>query len=185
MELLALFDHDGNVTDEKIERVHKKDVPKGRYFRVVLVFIQNSKGEFLIQRVSKSKGHVFATTGGHVTYKKTSLDTVKSEVFEELGIVIDDKDVMLFETENRSIAFQDSYYMKMDIDINELTLQEEEVEEVKWMSVSDIFKLIEEDKFRKGNIYPFYDLLELLKENNFSKVPLFFNRNRPYQKLDI
>ena len=41
-----------------------KEVPNGKYFRIVIIFIQNNNGEFLIQKVSKEKGNEYATTGG-------------------------------------------------------------------------------------------------------------------------
>lgn len=181
MEWLALFDKDGNVTPDTIRRDCKKEIPKGRYFKVVLVFIQNHKGEFLIQKVSKEKGHIYATTSGHVSYQNTALETVKKEVLEELGIIIQDEEIIHFETENRTIALQESYYIKKDIDIKALSLQNSEVESACFLKKEEILKLIALGQFRKGNIYPFYDLLDLL-EHGFSNIPLFFYRNRPFKK---
>ena len=40
-------------------------IPEGRYIIVVLVFIQNSDGKFLIQKRSEEKNGKFATAGGH------------------------------------------------------------------------------------------------------------------------
>ena len=43
-----------------------KEVPKGFYNIVVIIFIENSKGEFLFQKTSKNKGSIWAVAGGHV-----------------------------------------------------------------------------------------------------------------------
>lgn len=63
-------------------------------------------------------------------------------------------------------AFMDVYYLKSDIDVNKLTLQDEEVESVKWLSIDEIKKLIEQDKLRKGNIKAFDSILSYLKSKN-------------------
>ncbi|MDD3340973.1 MAG: NUDIX domain-containing protein [Bacilli bacterium] len=160
MEYLGLYDNDGNDTGERIDRSKKREVPKGRYFRIVLVFIQNHKGEFLIQKVSKEKGNEYATTGGHVQDGTSSLDTAKQEVLEELGLDLETKDFDLFKTEKRSLAFQDCYYVKKDIDIKQIILQEEEVESVEWMTIQKIEALIEQKNFRIGNQSSFAFLIE-------------------------
>lgn len=159
MEYLGLYDSNGNYTGERIERSKKKEVPNGKYFRIVIIFIQNSNGEFLIQKVSKEKGNEYATTGGHVQDGVSSIDTAKQEVLEELGLSLNSDDIILFETEQHPLAFQDCYYVKKDIDINILKIQAEEVDSVEWMTIEKINSLIEIGIFRKGNINPFIDLI--------------------------
>ena len=41
------------------------------------------------------------------------------------------------------------------MDLEKLQLQEEEVEKVEWMTEEEIEQLIQNKKFRKGNIEPF------------------------------
>ncbi len=64
MEYLDLLDENKNLTGKIIERGTKFE--EGYYVNVVIVFIENSKGQFLIQKTSKQKGSTWATTGGHV-----------------------------------------------------------------------------------------------------------------------
>ena len=47
---------------------------------------------------------------------------------------------------------QKVYYLKKDIDIKDITIQEDEVEYVKWLDKRTINKLIENKEFREGNI---------------------------------
>ena len=42
--------------------------------------------------------------------------------------------------------------MKKDIDIQDITIKEDEVEYVKWLNKETINKLIENKEFREGNI---------------------------------
>ncbi len=156
MEYLSLYDNEGNVVEEKGIRGVDSKYLKG----IVIIFIENSKGEFLIQMTSKSRESVYATTGGHVDYGDTFDNTVVKEVYEELGIdiskdnIIEICDVVAF-----NHYYERVYYLKKDIDINELTLKKDEVEYVKWFSINEILDLIKENKFRDGNIEGFMNVL--------------------------
>ena len=155
MEYLDLYDENRCLTGEKILRSKDMDIPLDRYINIVIVFIENSKGEFLIQKTSKEKGSVFATTGGFVKSGSTNDKTIVEEIKEELGIDIDINDLKLVHTIKHKKAFHDAYYTMKDIDIAKLKLQKEEVEYVKWMSIEEIESLIEKGEFRKGNIESF------------------------------
>ena len=161
MEYLQVFDQEGNALNESIARNEKFSLPNGKYFKGVIIYIQNSKGEILIQKTSKQKGSEWATTGGHVPFGVSSLDTMHNEILEELGINIEIEKLEYICTEGSNkypCALQDDYFLQMDIDINQLTLQKEEVEFVKWMTVSEIEELIATNNFREGNI-PFFEHL--------------------------
>lgn len=57
-------------------------------------------------------------------------------VSEELGIDISNEkmvDSYIF-----GIAFMDAYYLKKDIEMNDLKLQDDEVESVKWFTIDQI-----------------------------------------------
>jgi len=161
VEYLDLYDENRKPIGKKIIRGEKPTI--GTYINIVIVFIENSEGKFLIQKTSKRKGSVFATTGGLVSSGYTPDDTITKEIKEELGIDVSIDELELFYTQKRGYSFQDAYYLKKDIDINELILQEDEVEYVKWLSVDEINKLIENNEFREGNIKSFNKLLEVKK----------------------
>lgn len=164
-EFLAVYNEMDELLEEKLERTKRESIEKGKYFRIVIVFIENSKHEFLIQKVVSRKGDGFATTGGHVQYGVSSLDTIVTEVEEELGIKVPKDEFQLLYTFKRSKVFQDVYYLKKEIDIHSLILQESEVEYVEWMSIEKIKQLIEDEQFRKSNIEPFNKLLEDKNKN--------------------
>ena len=161
-EYTDLYDENKNLTGEKLfrEKGTKLIVPKGRYSIVVLVFIENSKGEFLFQMTSKRKKNVWATTGGHVKSGQTSKEAITEEIKEELGIDINEDEVKLFKTYKYDDAFKDVFYIKKDIDINSLTYQEDEVEYVKYLTKDEILDLINNNgNIRKTNIDAFLDII--------------------------
>ncbi len=161
-EYTDLYDENKNLTGEKLfrEKGTKLIVPKGRYSVVVLVFIENSKGEFLFQMTSKRKKNVWATTGGHVKSGQTSKEAIIEEIKEELGIDINEDEVKLFKTYKYNDAFKDVFYIKKDIDINSLTYEKDEVEYVKYLTKDEILDLINNNgNIRKTNIDAFLDII--------------------------
>ena len=56
MELLDVYDNNGNVTGRKIIRGDKTAVlDENEHIAVAVIFIENDKGEFLIQKTSNIK----------------------------------------------------------------------------------------------------------------------------------
>ena len=148
MEYLNLYDRDGNLLSKKGIRGEKNEGLVG----IVIIFIENSKGEFLIQKTSSARNSIFATTGGHVSYGSTFLKAIVNEVNEELGIDVSNENIIEANTYIRDYYIQKVFYLKKDIDIKDITIQKSEVEYVKWLDNKTIEKLIENKEFREGNI---------------------------------
>lgn len=156
MEYLNLYDKEGNLTNEKGIRGETTN----KLIGIVLIFIENSKGEFLIQKTSPSRDSVYATTGGHVSYGSTFEETAINEVKEELGIDITNDNIILMNTYIRERVIQKIFYLKKDISINDITIQEDEVETIEWLSKEKINELIENNEFRASNIEPYKFVIE-------------------------
>lgn len=162
MELRDLYDENKKLTGEKIYK--GQDVPKGRYYITVVVFIQNSKNEFLLQKRVKKKDGKWATTGGHPVSGETSKQGIITEIKEELGIDIPEENIKLFKTIKTEDDFVDIYYLKEDIDINKIKIQKEEVSDVKWATINDIEKMIKEGEFSESHREFFGDCIKYLND---------------------
>lgn len=166
MEKRDLYDENKQKTGEIIEK--GQPVPKGKYYITVVVWMQNSEGKFLIQRTVPEKYHMWATTGGHPKAGESSLDGIVTEIKEELGLTVDANELELFKILKTEDDFVDIYYLKSDANIEEITIQEEEVEEVKWASIDEIENLINEGLFLPPHV-DFYrlclDYLNAKKDN--------------------
>lgn len=165
MEKRDLYDSNRKLTGETIFK--GEEIPEGRYIGVVLVFIQNSEGKFLIQKRSKRKNGKFATTGGHPKSGENSLQGIITEVKEEIGLDLNPEDLQLYFSgkSEKERVFWDNYYLKMDIpNIENLQLQEEEVDSIYWFSIEEIKELIKQDKFFKNHCDEFEILLEWLSK---------------------
>ena len=164
MEKRDLYDKDRNLTGEFIFK--GEPVPKGKYIIVILVMIQNSKGEFLIQKRSKQKGGKFAATGGHVKSGQTSVEGMIDEIQEEIGLTVKPEELeLLYSTrEDEQDVFFDLYYMKKDFEVSDLVLQEEEVESVSWKTKEEIDELIKKDMFFINHAEEVYRTIEILEK---------------------
>ena len=122
--------------------------------------IENSEGKFLIQKTSKEKGENYATTGGHVLSGETSKEAIIRETEEELGIDISKENIIYIGDLLFGIPIGEIYYLKKELDISKLKLQQEGVKKVEYLSEDEILKLIETDKIIKSHGLMFKKLLE-------------------------
>lgn len=163
MEKRDLYNENRELTGETIYKNEK--TPNGKYIVVVIIFIQNSEGKFLIQKRSERKNGKFATTGGHPKSGENSIQGIITEVKEEIGIDIKQEDLQLYFSgkSDEEKVFWDDYYLKIDIpNIEKLKLQEDEVESVHWFSIDEIKELMKQDKFLKNDYEEFELLLDWL-----------------------
>lgn len=162
MELRDLYNSKRILTGEVITK--EENVPSGRYYITVVVFIENVNGEFLLQKRALKKDGRWATTGGHPVSGESSLEGIVTEIKEELGQTVNQNELTLFKTIMTEDDFVDLYYMKKNININDIVLQEEDVEDIKWATREEIEKLIEDDKFSKSHEEFYRYCLEFLEK---------------------
>ncbi len=165
MEYLDIYNDQGIKTGRKIIRGDKSvQLSKNEHIAISVIFIENEKNEFLIQKTSKEKGGEYSSTGGHVDSGETPLEAILREVKEELGITLKKEEIkeygyLLFDMPLRYL-----FYCKKDISMEEITIQEEEVESIEYMTASQIEKLIKENKMLKSHAILFQELLKKQKK---------------------
>ncbi|MBP2242942.1 isopentenyldiphosphate isomerase [Cytobacillus eiseniae] len=154
MELLDIYD----INRKKTNRtwVRGEEIQSGDFHLVVHVCIFNSNGEMLIQqRQPFKKGWPNLwdlTVGGSATAGDTSQTAAQRELFEEIGLEVDFQHMRPHLTINFEKGFDDFYLIEENVDLHTLTLQEEEVQNVKWASKEDILMMI-----KNGEFIPYYE----------------------------
>lgn len=93
-EILDIIDEEDHVVGSApFSEVHKNN----HLHRIIHVFVVNSKGEILLQLRSHNKptyqGYWTMSIGGHVSSGEDYIDAAIREGKEELGLVIDTKDL--------------------------------------------------------------------------------------------
>ena len=165
MELLDLYEFDRTKTGATIVR---GDLPPydGRY-TVIHICIFDEKGNMLIQKRSSDKkswpDKWDVSVGGAVISGETSGEAASRELFEELGIM-----AYLNKTPPAlSICSEhcfDDYYVIVGKPVQEeLTLQKDEVSEVRLASKAEVFTLLREGEFvpyKEGVIELLFDMVK-------------------------
>lgn len=160
MEKRDLYDENKKLTGETIFK--GEPIPKGRYYITVAIFIQNESGQFLIQKRVMKKDGKWATTGGHPVSGESSKQGIITEIKEELGIDVKSKNIQLFKTIKTEDDFVDLYYLKENVNIKNVLVQQEEVEKVKWASIEEIKDMIQNSEFSESHTEFFMMCLDFL-----------------------
>lgn len=167
MELWDVYDINRNKTNKTM--VRGEAFEKDAYHLVIHVCIFNSKGEMLIQQRQPFKegwpNMWDITVGGSAIKGDTSQSAAERELFEEIGLRVDFTNSRPHISINFEKGFDDVYLIEQDVDINQLSLQYEEVQKVKWASKEEIFSMIE-----SGEFIPYYKSL----------IQLFFDTRKKY-----
>ena len=157
MEKRDLYDKNRNSLGIVINK--DDDIPDGCYIMVVMIIMQNSNGEFLLQKRSELKGGKWAFTGGHPKSGESSLEGIISEVKEELGIDISSEKIQLMKSNVFEKVIGDIYYVNMEFDLEKIVLQEEEVSGVMLASYGEIIDMIKNEEFFKSHGKVFMDII--------------------------
>jgi len=149
MEYLDVLNQQGEKTGEVVS--YDKAHEEGIMHRAVHVWFVNSQKELLLQKRNSTRraypNHWDISAAGHVSAGEMSLRAAQKETREELGLDLPDsafaflftieEHVVLNEGSYIANEFQDVYLVSMDVDVSKLSLQSEEVEEVRWLSLEE------------------------------------------------
>ena len=169
-EIFDIYTRDGKHLWTAPKSVCHSENP-GFYHKPVWIRIINSKNEILVQkRAATKKNHPNKRcmwASGHVLAWETTTEWAIREVYEELGVQTKKEDYKFIceyiVDETREIA--QIYLLKLDLDINEFKLQEEEVAEVKWLTYDEFKELFNSKDFVEHSDEYKEFTLNILKEN--------------------
>ncbi|MBQ9013558.1 MAG: NUDIX domain-containing protein [Bacilli bacterium] len=162
-ELRDLYDINSNKTDKTY---YKGDiVPKGYYPMVVMVVIKNSKNEFLMQKRVKKKGGDWGVTGGHPKSGETPIEGIITEVKEELGLNFSKEEFIEFDSGCDGSDCYKMYYVDKDVDINEIKVQKEELECVRWFSMDELNNMVDTNELNEDQISCFKKVCNFLDKS--------------------
>ena len=151
-EMLDIFDINGNFLGSKPRSFCHSENP-GVYHKPVWIWIINSQGQILVQKRAltkkKSPGKWDMPSAGHVDAGETCLSGCVRETNEELGLRVDEKDFIFLKEfiNKRGWELAQVYLLKTDTRIEDMRIQIEEVECVKWLNYEEFNKLLYSDEF--------------------------------------
>lgn len=150
----------------------------GDWHRSIDIWVINLHNEILLQKRAMQKesypGLWEVSCSGHVGAGEESLPSAVREIHEELGVKITPTALQLiFEDKESSITnngtfinneFKEVYILKLDWPVGKYTVQKEEVEMVKYISIEELKKALKENP---QDFVPHKQLYERF----FSKLP--------------
>ena len=177
-ELIDVLDNQGNKTGI-IKK--KSDIKKdGDYHRAIAVLVISNNNEILMQKRSSRKRiypnlwSIFVK--GHVQSGETSIDACIRELSEEVGININSSELSYLYTIFEEVIkenfieriFYDTYILRKDFNLNDITIQKEELSEIKLVDSNKVISLIENnDKSLVPNYEDYKKIITYLKDMNF------------------
>ena len=158
-ELWDVYDSERRLTG----RLHRRgdDLPEGDYHIVVHVWMQNSRGEYLLTKRSPNKGYpnMWETTGGSALAGDDSLSAALREVHEETGLTLDpERGKRIFEFITRE-TFVDVWLFLQDFSLDDIVLQEGETCGARYVDSDELRALSE-----RGELVPYRYLDRLLDD---------------------
>lgn len=169
MELWDIYDK----YRKKTGRTHQKGLKTkpGEYHLAVRVWIVNSKNELLIQRRqydSKTWAGMWeCAASGSAILGDNSRQTAIKETMEEIGLDIEADILEPIFTVKFKNGFDDNYLVRREVNIGDLTLEDEEVVDVKWASMDQIKQMVIDEEFIP---FPFLDRIFEIIDSNISIV---------------
>lgn len=149
MELLDVFDEDNNFLGYCLERSQVHD--ENLWHRHVSAWIMNYNGDVLLQQRSFSKKKnpgKWAKTGGHVDASESCSESIKREVYEEIGLEVNDDEIVnieIFKSNSNEHYFSYGYIFFTDFEVDDFMLQESEVSGVKYFTIEELEEIRRKD----------------------------------------
>ena len=166
MEIWDLYNENRELVGR--DHIRGQEIPENCYHLVVHAWIRNSKGEFLISQRSADRPSfplMWECVGGSVTKGENSLTGALREIEEEVGLVLPETSGRLIKTEVRKYVngvrfadILDVWLFDYDGDIDLEAATTKEVAQVKWMSIDEIRKFLDEGKL----VYTLSYIFELI-----------------------
>lgn len=165
MELWDIYNEKKEITGKVVER-DNYDFLENEYHLVVIIWVMNLNGEFLVQRRSFTKDlypGVLATHGGSVLKGESSIEGAIRETVEEVGVLVNADDLVLFDTKFSGTAVYDHYFVKMDVSMDDVVVDPVEVDSALFLSLEEIERMTLSGEFFEYGKHHFEDYYSSLK----------------------
>ena len=155
-ELFDVLNENGEFTNqiETREECHNK----GLWHKAVVVFIISMDNKMILLQQRSANKKLWPnlwdiTAGGHVLSGEFGYQTVIRETKEEIGVDITKNDLeFIGGTRSENISgnivnrhFNEFYIVHKDLDINDIILQEDEVQDIKWFNKEEVISRINDN----------------------------------------
>lgn len=166
LEYWDVYDKYGNKTG--IIKTRSDVWEQGEFHLGAALWIVNNKGEILIQKRASTKRRapdLWGNTVGSVISGETGKQGLIREVREEIGITVNEDELVFLDRHIWSNNINDNYVIIYDFPIDKVIIQPEEVSEVKWISIDEMKKLIYKGTFMMNDIKELDKIIGFIEAN--------------------
>ena len=154
MEVLDIYDKNKQLTGKTMNRSQGKvALLDGEYVIQVKCWILNKENKILLTQRKKDKynGGMWEPTGGLVTTGETSIEAIKRELFEEIGITVQEKKLKLIDSYRENHFFRDVYLIKDNITLDSIKFNDGEVADAKYVTIEEFKEMLENNEINSWN----------------------------------
>ena len=157
MEYFDVVDINRKFLNKKLPRGSK--LQENEFNIGIECLIVNSEKKVLLTQRAPNKSHSYQweIPGGCSISGETSVQTLKREIFEEIGIKI--SNYKLISTLLYKYQFIDFYLTYLNFNVNNLTLQKEEILQAQWYSLEQL-QILKEKELLVPSTLIFFETIE-------------------------
>lgn len=163
-ELVDVLTESGEYTGEKINKIeaHKQGICHG----ISAIAIIDNEDRVLIQKRAETKkdepNKWDLSSAGHIDADETPKQAAIREIYEEVGIKVEENDLTLIDTYLNKVKLNEEtyinhftylYIVKKDIDINKIVMQKKEVSEIRFVNKQEYCDLLNKGETVEGMKY--------------------------------
>lgn len=177
MEKVDIYNNKHENLGYKKER---KELSANEYRLSCFSWIMNDKEEILVQQrlaTARTCPNMWETASGGAQENESSIDCIKRELKEELGIEVDMDNLSFIGSYARINDFVEVFLLKSNIDASKLVLQKEEVQQAKWMKIEEFEQLIKKGDASDTGFFIFREYY-----NKFYNTYVVFEDGKPVFK---
>lgn len=148
MELLDVFNSENTqkISEADRDTVHNNNL----WHRQISVWVMNDKNEVLLQRRSslrQQSPNKYSVCTGHIDANEEIITAALRELKEEIGLMVAEDNLefidMYRNEEKGNNSFKYTYLVKTDKKVDEFVMQKEEVCELKYITLEELEKMIQ------------------------------------------
>jgi len=141
----------------------RKELIDGEFRLSCFVWLINDNDELLIQQrlaTAKKCPNMWETTSGGAIAGDDAITGTLRELEEELGIKANKEDLRFIGSYARINDFVEVFLLKTNIALDAIKIQEDEVQAVKWVSIPEFEKIIEDGNASDTGYFIFKEYYE-------------------------
>lgn len=161
IELVDVYDKNRKTTGRIVNRKNIDALTDDEYIITVHCFIINLSNQILLTQRSlkKNRGGKWEETHGALRAGEKSIDGIKRELHEEIGIDVQTNELKLIKILKRKNKFRDIYIIRKDIPLYSIKYNDGEVMDCKYVTLNEFKAMIENNEctFQKFEETIFYN----------------------------